>query len=596
MYLSEIKLWNFRKYGRNDFDISVPNLTVPLHPGMNVLVGENDSGKTAIIDAVKLVLKTQSYEWLRVTDDDFYNESDRLRIELLFEDLTDDEAKNFIEWLCYKKQGNQPAVIYLRVVFEARRNPKTKKITTTDIRAGEGSALYLLTSEAREYLKVTYLKPLRDAENELMPGKYSRLSNILLAHEVFTKEETHENFIKHLQEFNSFVDNFFSGNDEMQISDTEGAAIKEQLDEYLQSFCFNDEKARFSMSETTLKSILGKLQLSLEKTQNPGLGTLNRLYMAAELLNLQRNNCDGVKLGLIEELEAHLHPQAQLKVIEKLQSLKDVQLILTTHSPNLASKINLKNIILCANNTCYPMGYEFTQLSSDNYSFLQTFLDVTKANLFFSKGLIFVEGWSEQVFLPSLAKLLKELGMINKEITQAGASIINVQSIGFFNYTQIFQRRNSNEAIPIPIAIITDSDVKYYEKDKDTGKIIKKTNMEIEAALLQKMEKLNEKYNCNKNIRLFVTKEWTFEYALYHSTVFGKLFEETVRMVHPQIPSDNRCFEEELAKKLLSHSLEKRKIAYRLASALNNFSCSEDSLKEDTSIRYLIEAVQFVCK
>ena len=596
MYLSEIKLWNFRKYGRNDFDISVPNLTVPLHPGMNVLVGENDSGKTAIIDAIKLVLKTQSYEWLRVTDDDFYNESDRLRIELLFEDLTDDEAKNFIEWLCYKKQGNQPAVIYLRVVFEARRNPKTKKITTTDIRAGEGSALYLLTSEAREYLKVTYLKPLRDAENELMPGKYSRLSNILLAHEVFTKEETHENFINHLQEFNLFVDNFFSGNDEMQISDTEGAAIKEQLDEYLQSFCFNDEKARFSMSETTLKSILGKLQLSLEKTQNPGLGTLNRLYMAAELLNLQRKNWDGVKLGLIEELEAHLHPQAQLKVIEKLQRLKDVQLILTTHSPNLASKINLKNIILCANNTCYPMGHEFTKLSDDNYCFLQTFLDVTKANLFFAKGLIFVEGWSEQVFLPSFAKLLKKLGMIKKDITQAGVSIINIQSIGFFNYTHIFQRKNNNESIPIPIAVITDSDVKYYEKDKDTAEIRIKTDIEIEQALSEKMTKLTKKYDTNNNIRLFVTKEWTFEYALYKSTVFGNLFEKTVKKVHPRITSDSSSFEEALAQKLLSDSLNKRKIAYLLASGLDNVFCSENELKNDTAIQNFIEAVQFVCK
>ncbi|UYT09016.1 AAA family ATPase [Treponema denticola] len=596
MYLSEIKLWNFRKYGRNDFDINVPHLVVPFHQGMNVLVGENDSGKTAIIDAVKLVLKTQSYEWLRVTDDDFYNESDRLRIELLFEDLTDDEAKNFIEWLCYKKQGNQPAVIYLRVVFEARRNPKTKKITTTDIRAGEGSALYLLTSEAREYLKVTYLKPLRDAENELMPGKYSRLSNILLAHEVFTKEETHENFINHLQEFNLFVDNFFSGNDEMQISDTEGAAIKEQLDEYLQSFCFNDEKARFSMSETTLKSILGKLQLSLEKTQNPGLGTLNRLYMAAELLNLQRKNWDGVKLGLIEELEAHLHPQAQLKVIEKLQRLKDVQLILTTHSPNLASKINLKNIILCANNTCYPMGHEFTKLSDDNYCFLQTFLDVTKANLFFAKGLIFVEGWSEQVFLPSFAKLLKKLGMIKKDITQAGVSIINIQSIGFFNYTHIFQRKNNNESIPIPIAVITDSDVKYYEKDKDTAEIRIKTDIEIEQALSEKMTKLTKKYDTNNNIRLFVTKEWTFEYALYKSTVFGNLFEETVKKVHPRITSDSSSFEEALAQKPLSDSLNKRKIAYLLASGLDNVFCSENELKSDAAIQNFIEAVQFVCK
>ena len=596
MYLSEIKLWNFRKYGRNDFDINIPHLVVPFHQGMNVLVGENDSGKTAIIDAVKLVLKTQSYEWLRVTDDDFYNESDRLRIELLFEDLTDDEAKNFIEWLCYKKQGNQPAVIYLRVVFEARRNSKTKKITTTDIRAGEGSALYLLTSEAREYLKVTYLKPLRDAENELMPGKYSRLSNILLAHEVFTKEETHENFINHLQEFNSFVDNFFSGNDEMQISDTEGAAIKEQLDEYLQSFCFNDEKARFSMSETTLKSILGKLQLSLEKTQNPGLGTLNRLYMAAELLNLQRKNWDGVKLGLIEELEAHLHPQAQLKVIEKLQRLKDVQLILTTHSPNLASKISLENIILCANNTCYPMGHEFTKLSDDNYCFLQTFLDVTKANLFFAKGLIFVEGWSEQVFLPSFAKLLKKLGMIKNDITQAGVSIINIQSIGFSNYIQIFHRKNGNEIIPIPIAVITDSDVKYYEKDKDTGEIRRKTDTDIKTALTEKMKKLTEKYDTNNNIQLFVTQEWTLEYALYESKVFGKLFEDTVRTVHPRITSDGSSFEQALAKNLLAHSLEKREIAYRLASGLDNVSCSEDELKSDAAIQNFIEAVQFVCK
>ncbi|MGP1594042.1 MAG: ATP-dependent nuclease [Treponema sp.] len=596
MYLSEIKLWNFRKYGRNDFDISVPDLTVPLHPRMNVLVGENDSGKTAIIDAVKLVLKTQSYEWLKITDDDFYNESERLRIELLFKDLTDEEAKNFIEWLCYETKDNQSTEIYLRIVFEAFRNPKTKKVITADIRAGEASALYLLTTEAREYLKVTYLKPLRDAENELMPGKYSRLSNILLANEVFTKEETHENFINHLQEFNSFVDNFFSGNEEMQISDTEGAAIKEHLDEYLQSFCFNDEKARFSMSETTLKSILGKLQLSLEKTQNPGLGTLNRLYMAAELLNLQRKNWDGVKLGLIEELEAHLHPQAQLKVIEKLQSLDDVQLILTTHSPNLASKINLENIILCANNTCYPMGHEFTKLSDDNYCFLQTFLDVTKANLFFAKGLIFVEGWSEQVFLPSFAKLLKEQGMIKKDITQAGVSIINIQSIGFFNYTCIFQRKNNNESIPIPIAVITDSDVKYYEKDKDAAEIRRKTDMEIEQVLSEKMTKLTEKYGSNNNIRLFVTKEWTFEYALCKSKVFGKLFENTVKTVHPKITSDGSSFEEALAQKLISNSLNKREIAYRLAAGLDNVSCSEDELKNDTAIQNFIEAVQFVCK
>ena len=74
MYLSEIKLWNFRKYGTDEqFDILKPSLILKLNKGINVLVGENDSGKTAIIDAIKLVLKTQDYEWIRVSDKDFFN-------------------------------------------------------------------------------------------------------------------------------------------------------------------------------------------------------------------------------------------------------------------------------------------------------------------------------------------------------------------------------------------------------------------------------------------------------------------------------------------------------------------------------------------
>ncbi|MCB0340311.1 MAG: AAA family ATPase, partial [Bdellovibrionales bacterium] len=76
MYLSNIRLWNFRKYGNpSNFDLSEPHLDLNFTKGLNVLVGENDSGKTAIIDAIKLVLKTHSYEWIRVCEEDFYNNS-----------------------------------------------------------------------------------------------------------------------------------------------------------------------------------------------------------------------------------------------------------------------------------------------------------------------------------------------------------------------------------------------------------------------------------------------------------------------------------------------------------------------------------------
>ncbi len=92
---------------------------------------------------------------------------------------------------------------------------------------------------------------------------------------------------------------------------------------------------------------------------NPGLGELNLLFIAAELLLLKDDTDGGLKLALIEELEAHLHPQAQLRLISYLQNEyneNDVQIIISTHSPILASKINLKNLILMKNGTGYDLA------------------------------------------------------------------------------------------------------------------------------------------------------------------------------------------------------------------------------------------------
>ena len=54
MYISELKLENFRKY---------KNLNIKFNEGLNVIVGENNSGKTAIIDAMRILLGTQGNEF-----------------------------------------------------------------------------------------------------------------------------------------------------------------------------------------------------------------------------------------------------------------------------------------------------------------------------------------------------------------------------------------------------------------------------------------------------------------------------------------------------------------------------------------------------
>ena len=84
MHLSAIKLWNFRKYGEGPN--GEPGLVVNFHEGVNVLIGENDSGKTAIVDAIRYALKTQSGEFIQFDDKDFYQDVNGNRKE---ECLTD---------------------------------------------------------------------------------------------------------------------------------------------------------------------------------------------------------------------------------------------------------------------------------------------------------------------------------------------------------------------------------------------------------------------------------------------------------------------------------------------------------------------------
>jgi putative ATP-dependent endonuclease of OLD family len=217
-----------------------------------------------------------------------------------------------------------------------------------------------------------------------------------------------------------------------------------------------------------LRQILERLELGLlEATTGSargryGLGSNNLLYMACELLLLGREP-DGLPLLLIEEPEAHLHPQRQLRLMEFLTlaaagKVKDtkrpVQVILSTHSPNLASKIPLPNMILLEGSRAFSLARDHTKLEAGDYRFLERFLDVTKANLFFAHGVIVVEGDAEAILLPVVAKLL------GTDLTEHGVSIVNVGGRGLRRFSKIFQRRDeSTRTLAIPVACVADMDV-----------------------------------------------------------------------------------------------------------------------------------------
>lgn len=497
MIVSELKLYNFRKFKSVN---GVPGLQITFHKGLNALIGENDSGKTAVIDALKLVLLTQSNEYIRPVEEDFYKPVDgeacsEFRIACTITEFNQNEAKNFIEYLIFKK-NNEKIEYTLELHYRAWK--EGNKIFQ-ELRVGDVDDGISMDGKARELLKAVYLKPLRDAEREMSSGRSSRISQILLNHPVFKDKKEHK-ILDIFQEADEKIENFF-------VDDKEGKYILQTIRDNLKAF--NDKgqasNAELKTSNIQLKAILESLSLNAPEL-NPGLGELNLLFIAAELLLLKEDSDGGIKLALIEELEAHLHPQAQLRLISYLQNEyneNDVQIIISTHSPILASKINLKNLILMKNGFGYDLAEGKTGLEKGDYLFLQRFLDSTKANLFFAKGIIMVEGDAENILVPVIADIL------GYPLEKYGISIVNVGGTAFLRYSKIMVR-NDKTNIGIPVSIITDCDVRPYDIDKDTNE---KIFNEKESESLAEEETKNEKYT-DGSVRGFTSPRWTLEYCI----------------------------------------------------------------------------------
>lgn len=618
MFLSELKIWNFRKYGSGEG--GALGLLLKFNKGLNLLVGENDSGKTAIIDAVKFILQTQSFDYQRLEEEDFFlqpgqeptdaNRAKSLKIECIFGgfDSENNEAANFIEWLGIEKDCDGNDQYYLKVTLNAER--KDRKITY-DIKAGSDDEGTQLDGIARDFLRVTYLKPLRDAESELIPGKRSRLAQILKSHEAFSPESVVEHPITQIAErANKQIEGYFKGKDENDndIPDKSGENLLSDINKYLREFFTEKEInkiAKFTISGQSLSGILEKLILNLTE-ENSGLGSYNRLYIATELLLLKRTNYYGLKLSLIEEVEAHLHPQAQLRLIEYLQNeiadKSGVQLIMTTHSPNLASKVKLDNLIICKGDKAFPMGSDFTELEKGDYLFLERFLDVTKANLFFAQGVILVEGDAENILIPVIADI------IGRPLSKHGISVVNVQSKAFLRYSKIFKRR-SDKGMSVKVAVITDNDIK-----PDSGLTQNQIN--------EKRTEKEAKYN-GQDIKTFISPDWTLEYdialsglrkefytavlraeKIQNSDTYG-LTPEKITEVNQKVETDFVTWTtehktgQEIAKAIyddymLAKKISKPIVAQCFAALLKEFGGIKERIEADEKLKYLVDAINYV--
>ena len=183
MHVSHIDVENFRCFGGRD---AHRHLSLDLNPGLNVLVGENDAGKSTIVDALRLVLWTTAQEFFRLSDDDFYVQG-AARVEIFTIVVTLDglnvaQQARFLELLTVEEGQNPKLIIHYQASRSLIGGPGGRPRYPVIVRTGRDGQGPTIEGPARELIRATYLRPLRDAEAEMTAGRGSRLSQVLRNH------------------------------------------------------------------------------------------------------------------------------------------------------------------------------------------------------------------------------------------------------------------------------------------------------------------------------------------------------------------------------------------------------------------------------
>ena len=504
MYLKKFIIKNFRIFDEAGIELI-------FNKGINAIIGENNSGKSSIIDALRIVFSTVTYKKdIFFSKADFHvSEDGTVANYAQFDVYLEDVPLRMIEIWNPQSDSGMGGDFHIR--FEKYISPSgAEKVRS--VYWGFGTEGNPLSSDTFEAIDMVFLGALRDSENEMRPSRNSKLAqllrnlisgedvreelvqilidanNSLLRKEQLkkTRNTINQNLARIEQEFlNQQIDiglvepRFDSIASSLRawvkpkwILINKDDSVYEQAYAYFQSHTDlrkiqKDTKGiYFEISildgETDIKQELADriselANKSFELYQN-GLGYNNLLYMSAVLGDMAIEK-GGVyqNLLLVEEPEAHLHPQLQELVhnflLDANKNDSNIQIIYTSHSPTLASKIDIENINLLYEygHKKYCLPFSQTNLTEENKKYLQRYLDVTKSQMFFARGILFVEGISEAILLPAMAKAL------DRPFEKYAVELVNVDSVAFAPFVNLLSSDKVNTCFS-KVSIITDDD------------------------------------------------------------------------------------------------------------------------------------------